>query len=290
LQQACHDLRVDTVLRVSRDHAATEAWALTLASMGVSCRIEAIDETWAIVVAEADAARGREALDAYDAENRPAETPAPVEYGATWLGPAVALGLCAFFFVTGERGEQGWFVLGSAEASALRAGQWWRTVTALTLHADLAHVMSNAFASFIVAAALGRALGPGVAAWLLLAGGAAGNALTAWAYGAAHSSVGASTAVFAGVGALVALAARHRARWSRGTAWVAVAAGLALFGVLGTSKGTDVLAHAFGLLAGGALGLGALFPARPFGRPLQAALWLSALAAVIGCWVVALRH
>ena len=68
-----------------------------------------------------------------------------------------------------------------------------------------------------------------------------------------------------------------------------IAASLALLGMLGTAPGSDVLAHAFGLLVGGLLGIG---PARAHRRPLGWwSQWLLALAAgalVLACWRIAL--
>jgi membrane associated rhomboid family serine protease len=77
------------------------------------------------------------------------------------------------------------------------AGEWWRAVTALTLHADAPHVGGNAVAIGVLMTAVCWHLGPGLGAWLLLLAGAAGNLLTAAVHGGGHSSVGASTAVFA---------------------------------------------------------------------------------------------
>src|SRR5205823_3241225 len=97
-----------------------------------------------------DFARGGEALDAFDEENRPVAATPLVEYGDSWLGPIAAFALVAFFFVTGERSDNRWFALGSADAARMHGGEWWRALTALTLHADLAHVASNAFAAALL--------------------------------------------------------------------------------------------------------------------------------------------
>ena len=80
------------------------------------------------------------------------------------------------------------------------AGEWWRAVTALTLHADLAHVLANAVAIAIFLGAVARRLGPALATWLALAAGVAGNVLTALVAGGGHVSLGASTAVFGALG------------------------------------------------------------------------------------------
>jgi hypothetical protein len=70
------------------------------------------------------------------------------------------------------------------------------------------------------------------------------------------------------------------------TLWMVVAASLALLALLGTSPGSDLLAHLFGLLLGGALGLAAA-PTLPrrLRAPVQWALAVAVLAVVVGAWL-----
>src|SRR5204863_362939 len=117
------------------------------------------------------------------------------------------------------------FERGGADAERIVAGEWWRTVTALTLHADAPHVIGNAGASAVLVGAVGHQLGPGVGLCVLLLAGAGGNALTAAAHGTHHDSVGASTAMFGAIGILGAtrVVSRGRRRAAR-TSWMVVAA------------------------------------------------------------------
>ena len=111
-------------------------------------------------------------------------------------------------------------------------------------------------------------LGPGVGLWLLLLAGAGGNAVTAVVHGGDHVSVGASTATFGAIGILAALRiVAGRAGASGRKSWVVVAASLALLALLGTGPHADLLAHLFGFLVGGGLGLiaGAHAPMDPAG-------------------------
>jgi membrane associated rhomboid family serine protease len=121
---------------------------------------------------------------------------------------------------------------------------------------------------------------------VLILSGTIGNWVTAVMHGTGHRAVGASTSVFGGVGALVGLAivrGRHRA-------WVPLAAGLALLGLLGTSERADLLAHFFGFVAGVTAGA-VVAPFPPVrSRPLQWLLALAALVAVVGCWLLAVEH
>ena len=285
---------LDAAVCVTPSGQQAAEYAVVLEAMGIGHRLEAADGGWAVMVAAGDAERAARALAAYDRENRPGPPgePPPAGYGRTWAGVAAMLALAAFYAVTGPRDAGGaWFERGSASAERILGGEVWRTVTALTLHADPVHLLSNAVMGAVVITAVAWWVGPGVGIWLVLLAGAAGNALTALAYGAHHVSVGASTATFGAVGILAALqfAARRRRPWTRRRAWVAIGAGLALLGMLGTGAGTDIPAHLFGLLVGGALGTAAAFalgrPPRPF---VQWALALAAAAFVAGSWWLAL--
>jgi len=65
-----------------------------------------------------------------------------------------------------------------------------------------------------------------------------------------------------------------------------VAASLALLALLGTSPNADLLAHLFGLLLGGALGLAAASTLRrPLRSPAQWALAVAVLVLVVGAWL-----
>jgi membrane associated rhomboid family serine protease len=199
--------------------------------------------------------------------------------------------LLGFHLLTGPRSAaRAWFRSGSASAERILAGETWRTVTALTLHADIAHVTANAVSAAIFVTELARLVGPGVAAWVLLLTGAAGNALTAVARGAPHGSVGASTALFGAIGCLAALqAVRWRSRpRPRYRPWVPVAAGAALLAMLGTGRDADVAAHLFGFAAGLPLGvLVARFAAAPPAPPVQRVLVLAAAGVVVARWGLA---
>ena len=285
---------IDTAVCVTPSAKRAEECAVVLAASGIAHRLERTDAGWALLVAAGDGGRASGALAAYDQENRDEALldPSPPPYGETWIGALIAALLVGFFAVTGRR-EPGaiWFERGSASAQQILSGEAWRTVTALTLHADLAHVLSNAIACLVLVTAVAWWLGPGVGTWLVLLAGAGGNALTALAHGAPYVSVGASTAIFGALGILAVLqfvARRQRPAPGR-KAWVVIAASLVLLGTLGTGTRSDVLAHGFGLLVGGCLGIGpALARRRPLGQPSQWLLALAAGAVVLACWGIAL--
>jgi membrane associated rhomboid family serine protease len=280
-------------VRVTPDRPRVDEWATVLAAGGIPHRLRFRLDGWALIVAARDADAARETLDAYDRENvadtarAGSASVAPVR-GAASVGVAVGLLLIGFFAVTGPRANSSaWFERGSADAQRIVAGEWWRTVTALTLHADAPHVVGNAAASVVLVGAVSYEFGPGVGLWLVLLAGTGGNALTAIAHGTHHDSVGASTAMFGAIGILAAAQVISRGRRPAARqGWIVVAASLALLALLGTSPDADLLAHLFGLLVGGGLGLAAATARRwPLYPLTQWALAVVAMAFVIGAWL-----
>ena len=284
---------LETVVRSTPSVRLAEEWATVVAASGIRHRLALTSNGWAVVVARDDGARAIAALAAYDEENRPKARGADAPPGRSFfgLGIAVALLLLGFFALTGSRVAGGaWFESGSASAERILHGEVWRTIRALTLHADLAHVLGNAIACIVLIPPVAQALGPGTGLLVLLASGAIGNALTALVLGAPHNSVGASTVTFAAFGVLTARAILARWRdettWRR--PWVVVVAGVLLLAMLGTAEGADVLAHVFGLLVGAVVGLSvSLVRPRPFRDPVEWVLVAGAAAVVLTCWWIA---
>jgi membrane associated rhomboid family serine protease len=202
--------------------------------------------------------------------------------------------------VTGNRdGGSRWFQVGSASAELIKDGAWWRAVTALTLHGDLFHVVVNVVASLVFISALGRWMGSGLGALLLVVSATLGNLLAAVAHKAHVVSVGASTATFAALGMVAGLqtARRLRMRTRRSYAWVPLGAGLAMYAMIGVGggEGIDWQAHLFGLAAGAAVGVGwAVMQLRykwHAPRPaFQALLGALTVALMVGAWWLAFRR
>jgi membrane associated rhomboid family serine protease len=138
-----------------------------------------------------------------------------------------------------------WLDAGALLTGATRAGEFWRAVTALTLHLDVGHLLANLGFGTVFGLLAGQLLGPGVAWASVLAAAATANLLNAFIQPVTHSSVGASTAVFATLGLLSAYAWRKRAgqgdRWAY--RWAPLVAGVILLGFTGAGgERTDVLA------------------------------------------------
>jgi membrane associated rhomboid family serine protease len=280
----------------TRQRKHVDEWALVLTSDGLSPNVRREPEGFVLSVPIHEAERAADVISAYERENRERESQPEPEIPATGdavTGLTVSAALLLFFFLTGPRNPAViWFERGSADAERILLGELWRTVTALTLHADLGHALANALFGALFLGATCGSLGAGVGCALILLSGAGGNLANALFQGSHHVSVGASTAVFGAVGLLsgLAVARRRRQQSTRRPWWVPVGAGLALLAMLGTTGDrVDLWAHLFGLLVGAALGIpvGFALPRPP--RPLVQWIFGSvAFLAVFYCWGLAL--
>jgi rhomboid protease GluP len=286
---------MDTAIRTTAAASEADEWALVLAAAGIPYRLERNDSGWTLLVPAADAARGYEALQDFDAETRPESVtpvPEPTSAHIAWtIGLSVGALLLGFFAVTGPWvAGSAWFERGAAVAALMLHGEPWRAVTAMTLHADSVHALSNAIATALLLPPIVQRQGPGGALWLVLLAGAGGNLFAAAAYGSHHVAVGASTATFGAIGILAAfrLWPRSAANTVPTRRWIVPVATLLLLLMLGTSRSADVLAHALGLLNGVALGMIATVSRWPLGAPIQWLLVVAAAVTVVGCWYLAL--
>lgn len=278
-----------------RQHAEDDA--LVLAAVGIGSRIIVEEIGIALAVAEADAGRARKELVEYHGENQARESP-PLRPPQEGLKFALAYA-AVLILVQGAAGRYlvgfDWWTAGYAQAGLIVSGEWWRTLTALTLHADLAHLASNIVAGGVFGIALAQFLGPGLAWFAILISGGVANGLNALVHPASHTAIGASTAVFAALGLVAVLSWRRKAdvpaRGMRGV--LPLVAGLALFADLGTGgERTDVGAHAFGFMVGIIFGAGLLMAGArvPKDRRTQLAYAAAALSLLGVAWSRALAN
>lgn len=284
------------LLLVTGKRQLAEEWELVLLAQGLSPSLSQTVDGFALSVPREQLATALASLSAYEQENphQPAKRVDVRETGSWLLGATVGLMLLLFNSITAQwLPALSWLSRGSADAQRILQGELWRTVTALTLHADFAHVLSNGIAMALFLTAVSSIVGAGLAGALVLLAGAGGNLANAWLHGSTHISLGASTAVFGAVGLLGGLGVkrRHPRAVSQWREWLPVAAALAILGMLGSSgRRVDIWAHLFGLVVGAILGLFVSWAApRPPGRRIQWACGAAALAAIFGCWTLAFR-
>ncbi len=254
----------DDLVEVRRSARRNEAeqYALVLTAMGIQSLIAPEGKFTTLFVAHRDASRANEELAAYDSENRQR----PPE--KVWRRPplprvevAMVYWTVLLFFFAAARHETfsfDWISAGAAQTGLMLNDEWWRAVTALCLHQSGAHLLGNLVFGTVFLMLLSQVTGAGVAALAMIAAGTAGNVLSALVRSPEYTSIGASTAIFAGIGLLSALRLIRRQHFDFSVLrnWTPVAGGLVLLAFLGFSgENTDVLAHVLGFGSGIAAGL-----------------------------------
>lgn len=274
-----------------------EEQALVLKAVGIEHLVTERLDGCHLLVPAADAGAALEQLGLYRRENPSRrEGPWPALAPARGAAGAVAFALllaCAWIVQVRYAFDVDWLTSGELVAGRIRGGEWWRALTALTLHADAAHVAGNIVFGAFFGYLAGQYLGSGFA-WLMVAWtAAAGNVANAFIQNAAHRSIGASTAVFAALGVVAAfvwgISRRFTLTWAR--RWSPVVGAVALLAYVGTGdEQTDIMAHVMGFLAGAAGGLLTYrLPENALrSRRLQVAAGALAILTMIAAWAAAL--
>jgi membrane associated rhomboid family serine protease len=275
------------VFRSARRGACDER-ALVLVAVGISCEVE-FDEGYVVLVESSERERALQQLWLYEQEkaSRPLPVPGATPRPGGWRGSLVYI---AVLLLPPWAIAQGWFArdlydIGVMDPERIRAGEWWRAFTAMTLHWDATHLFGNLAGGALLGISAAQVWGS-ARAWLLItAAGALANLAEGMMDIGHYESAGASTAVFAALGLVATHAWRSRATQMRELRdWAPLIAGIALLGMFGAgaqdpeapvSDPTNVLSHALGF------GIGALFGLLAATR--RGTRWLDALPA----WIAA---
>lgn len=276
-------------------------YSLMLASQGVKHWTEFDGVEYALSLEENDFPLAQELLELYRAENQGfQDEPEPLRALDLLVAPLLYLAVPSFlyFWVEMRPWATWWHEHGSADAEAILRGEWWRCVTATTLHADHEHFLGNVISGYFVFNLLNHRLGIGTMMILTTLGAGVTNFLVAAASREGHVSIGFSTVVFCAMGVLAAvetsLLRRRPRKGLRGLGPIIAAFFLAVF--VGLGEHVDVKAHFYGFGIGAALGALARFlqarvgfAARLARAPWQAALVLLGYGVYAGAWWLALR-
>ncbi len=274
---------------------ACQERAFVLHAVGIASHVALNGAHWSLFVDAHEAPSASLQLARYEYENpprrrfiRPEGTHAwawvaAAAYAAVLLGAAWLAGHHAF--------AENWLERGAAVTPALRAGEWWRGITALTLHFDVAHLLANLGFGAVFVWLAAQLIGPGVALGAVVVAAGIANVVNGYVQPLDHFSAGASTAVFATLGLLSAYSWRRRAedggRWAY--RWAPLLAGVFLLAFTGAAgENTDVLAHLSGFVMGGIGGVLIAARRRPFPAWSQWAAGLGAAALVVAAWMRAL--
>jgi len=270
-----------------------------LEAQAIPNQLIAVGEEWALLAHRELAARAHAELTGYAAEAVLKRSAAPTFWpfpGAGYGAIGYALILLFVAYATGAHlfGAD-WFAAGAVDASPAARHEWWRSLTALTLHIGPEHLFGNLLFGIVAGGLCGRLVGPGIAWLSALLAGATANGLEAWIAPVDHRAVGASTAVFAALGLLAGLAWRQRwpSRERRLYRIAPLIAGICLLTFLGSgAEHVDVLGHLLGFALGVVLGWTYVVLRVPRSHGARAQFGAGALAVAMVCeaWWLALSR
>jgi membrane associated rhomboid family serine protease len=248
-----------------------------------------------LIVPAEFSARASDEIRLYDQENpppRPRKVRTVIYQNAIPGVIAYIIVICAVAWLAGASFlGQDWLGSGRIDGALVRAGEWWRTVTALTLHSGLKHLIGNIIFGAFFGLFAGRLLGSGIAWFTIILAGASGNALNTLLLESTHRSIGASTAVFAALGLVAGFVWRGKLmsqeRWPYRVG--PIVGGFALLMYTGTGDAnTDIGAHLMGFLCGFSAGmLLTLLRGQLAQKRWQITAALLAFSIIIGAWFTA---
>ncbi len=258
------------LLHASSNRQASE-WSLVLTACRIPHVVSSADAGFAIEVEDDFCLRAIFEIRAYEHENRNWPPPPPAathQESSTEKNAWILLMLTAVMGATLSPEFHRATEAGAAWAGKIMHGEWWRAATALTLHTGPAHLLGNMLIGGFIMVHACNYMGSGLAWFLTVMSGVAGNLLNAAIQPGSHMSVGSSTAIFGLTGVVTAFrAVRERAAGIRRFA-LPLGAGIALLGFTGSAgEHTDLGAHACGFISGVFFGAVAGFTVQVKGLP-----------------------
>jgi rhomboid protease GluP len=261
-------------------------WGLVLASQGIEAIINRSEAGWELIVEAREYKRAQEALEQYRIENR----------GWKWKYPLPGSELVFHW------GSVGWVVViaaadywsnliwpparsaGILDSRHPVSGEWWRLFTAMSLHQNLAHLMSNATTGFVLLGLAMARFGAGVALLAAFLAGAAGNAADLLIYSEPHRSLGASGMVTGALGLITSQSFAFWRKFRTGAKFLmrAAAGGVLILVLIGFEPDADIAAHV------GGFGLGHVKPATLQRGPANILSMAAVVALFLATWLLAL--
>lgn len=286
-------------LETSSDPNSASTWLLVLSAAGIPHTVEADGILFKLSVPKSYLLKAEHELAIYHHENQnwPPQKEKPDDFTPLFLPFSFLIsGILALFYnVTGPWSLQStWFTLGAGNSTAIiHNGEWFRLVTALTLHADAVHLLGNCFIGAMLLHFLCKTLGNGLGLSSALLASIVGNLVNVMIHGDGHNFVGFSTMVFSIVGLQTALRINTLRNTTRSLLQIVAPfmASLGLLAMLGSSgERTDIGAHFFGLVCGGLFGY---FLSKPMLKlrnsiPLQISAFTLSVFLVFFSWWCAL--
>lgn len=226
--------------------------SLVLLSQGIEHRLVRSEEGpfQIFIVPEMESA-AKTQLELYHKENPPKEEnpPIPLSFSLQPLWVLLAPILVTLLQFTDKINLHS---EGVSDAAKVLKGEWWRSLTAQTLHGDARHLASNLLCGYIVMNMITFRIPLLRLVPFIAVAAAVANLCVSATVQTDFRSLGFSTFVFAAIGCLSVIEFRLMPKESHGMlrrfAPLCGAASLAVF--LGLGENADILGHAYGFVAG----------------------------------------
>ena len=227
--------------------------SLVLLSQGISHRIERSEEGPFQIFVEPDKRRAAQfQIRLYHYENPPRteNPPLPLKFSLQPLWVLAVPVVCTLLDFSDAFIQM--HNAGIADAGKILRGEWWRTITAMTLHGDGRHLAGNLVSGFLALSLLHYRISLAKLVPFLAVGAAIANFFVALTVQTNFRSLGFSGFVFATIGCLAVIEFRLMPRETHGMlrrfAPLCGAASLAVF--LGLGENADILGHLYGFITG----------------------------------------
>ena len=245
--------------------------SLVLLSQGISHRLlRSIEGPFLIFVLPEHEDRSRVQLALYRKENPPKEENPPIPLSFS-LQPLWVLIAPLTFTLIDFSDKVNFHSHGISDAGKVLKGEWWRALTAQTLHGDTRHLASNILCGYIVMNMITFRIPLLRLAPFIAVAAAIANICVSLTVKTDFRSLGFSTFVFAAIGCLSMIEFRLMPKETHGLlrrfAPLCGATSLAVF--LGLGENADILGHAYGFIAGLFCGLIPSKKALRWGTPLS---------------------
>jgi rhomboid protease GluP len=259
----------DAVLLSGLSRRQAEAVNLLLSSQGIQGQVAGNRGSgWRVEVDETVHARATamiadeypSGLPSFEPKSQPPPRPAVPWFGpGSWMVLSLLVVCVAIHAAVhqgvGPSSRSTMIDAGAILSSAVNNGQVWRLVSAVFLHFDAGHLLSNMITMLFLGPPLARAIGGPRLLFIFVGGGALANVFSHILHPIGGLKAGASGGIAAFLGALGGQALRRRTEKRRTQGWIVIGALAAIYAMMiGFGPGRDNYAHVFGVLSGVLLG------------------------------------
>lgn len=172
----------DGIVLQTRKRASCDEAAVVLEAVGIPSEVLPWEGYFLLIVRPEDVALAEEQLHLYSLENyKKQKNEIPIPGLSKGLFGAL-LYVTVLLFVNSFQHNKAVNVhlieIGSANVGLIQQGEWWRAVTALTLHSDFLHLLGNLGFGVLFGLFVSQHLGSGLAWFSILMAGTLGNIIS----------------------------------------------------------------------------------------------------------------